>query len=87
MRSEEPAAEAGKAEGAGWTALLIPRQLDRTGSDAYDGIEGTSHPTSTVKQLQNLTPFSGQCGSNCICVWHTRTCVMIVCKGFRWNLF
>ena len=57
MRSEEPAAEAGKAEGAGWTALLIPRQLDRIGSDAYDGIEGTSHPTSNGKATSKFKPL------------------------------
>ena len=35
IRSEEPAADARKAEGASWTALLIPRPPDRTGSNAW----------------------------------------------------
>ena len=34
MRSVEPATEARKAEGASWTALLIPTPPDHTGSDA-----------------------------------------------------
>ena len=87
VRASILAAEARKAEGAIWTVLLIPRQPDRTGSDAYDGIESTSLPTSIVKQLQNLSPFSGQCDSNCICIWHTNMCIMIECKELSETCF
>ena len=76
MRSEEPAAEARKAEGANWTVLLIPRQPNC--SDAYDGIEGTSLPTSMVKATSK---FNGQCDFNCICVWHTYTCITCMQRG------
>ena len=61
ISSEQPAAEAKKADGASWTVLLIPTPPALTGSDACNQAGSDAMETFTMLlKTENM----GQCGGH-----------------------